>query len=199
MRTALLASAVLLAAALARPADACSIAGPMPHIVDEAEAAVDTTPPGAVRVENVSIGRRDPTYVPSPCTDGSSCGGGSSIGFDVLPTDDDRTPPDQLGYLVEVASGEAPEGLFMLGEPQRPMELGDGRRRVSLFWSEPDGLYRDTVAFTLRVRAVDLAGNLGPELLVPISDGEPPGCAQAPLNRLLPIGLLALMLLRRRR
>src|SRR5262245_50329350 len=93
-------------------ARACSLVGNEPLVTDPGEETADTTPPGAPAVE-VTV---DPGPDESGCMGSNSCDGTGTIWLEVSGTDD-RTPREQLGYQVTLASGELPATLSLPVEP----------------------------------------------------------------------------------
>jgi hypothetical protein len=147
--------AIALAVALgatagAREARACSKVAPAPHAFDQAEAAVDSTPPSAPSAWLAQV------RWPAP-EGGASCDGLGFISIGVDPAYDDRTPADAMGYRFEIVDGRPPRGLQLPAGPVRLFGEGGGRA-VELYWSA-DGEGEESVSFRLAVYAVDRAGN----------------------------------------
>ncbi|MCY1060020.1 hypothetical protein [Nannocystis sp. SCPEA4] len=142
LRTTLLVAAALLVLDEG-DARACTTLDNFPHSIDEAEAAVDDTPPGEIPAVDASE-VNESTQV--GC---DQCGGGMHMTLDITPPVDDRTPSDEIGYEIEVVDGEFP--FFV------PDEAVDGT--AIILRSEFD--YR-VFSATLEVRPVDRAGNVGP-------------------------------------
>lgn len=137
-------------------ARACSTLDNFPHEIDEAEAAVDDTPPAEIP-EVVAGEVNESTDV--GC---DSCGAqGMHMTLDITPPTDDRTRPEDLGFEIEVVDGEFP--FFV---PQGPVGLAAGT--LIILRSEFD--YRAFSA-TLEVRPVDRAGNVGPGTRVEVRNG----------------------------
>jgi hypothetical protein len=137
-------------------ARACSVLSNFPHSIDEAEAAVDDTPPGEIP-EVVASEVDESTQV--GCDD---CGGGGMhMTLDVTPPTDDRTRPEDIGYEIEVVDGEFP--FFV---PVGP--VGPAGGTLIMLRSEFD--YR-VFSATLEVRPVDRAGNVGPGTRVEVRNG----------------------------
>jgi hypothetical protein len=149
---------------LARPAEACSPPYNVPHELDAAEQAVDTSAPSAIGGLAVDVQRGA-----GPRSDG--CFGGSQMttscddtGFVTLtfaPATDDRTPADRMGYEVLVTSGDAP---FALEGAVR----SDGR--IVFVWSDGATDDQEALDFTLAVTPIDLAGNRGPTSEARVTD-----------------------------
>ncbi|MGH9457149.1 MAG: hypothetical protein ACRD2J_05855 [Thermoanaerobaculia bacterium] len=147
--------AALLAIVLAPAAvPACSIAV-FPHEIDPAACAVDTNrpEPPALEVETITRGR-------GPKRDGeaisvTSC---DDIGFIHLafrtPPRDDRTPREQLGFLVVHTEGELPAGMTLPDEALRaPGET------YTLHWIDGATDDQEPIAFAVSLIALDVAGN----------------------------------------
>ena len=186
--------AALTLMATATPSHACSFAPLTMHEIDPQEAMVDTTPPAAPELAEVVFVRRPATS--GGCGAVSSCDGSGEVGVELLPTSDDRSPPDQIGYIIEFAGGTRPENLGLPLEPVRPDESGT----IWLLFSDRD----QTLDFQLSVRAVDLAGNEGPALAVDVTSVEDLTCSATALGSqqltfvLLILAALATTRIRRR-
>lgn len=167
--------AVALAISLASGGDAVAgCLGPdnPAHTLDSDEAGVDTTPPGPIA--EAAVAELVYSRKPRPWR----CGGNDDICCDVgrlaIKVDDaadDRTPSIMMGYLVELVSGEIPAAF-----PDTPVQLVDG---LLLHEWEND---RDPLRATLSIRAVDLAGNVGPATLLEIDEAGGVGCHIADLE-----------------
>jgi hypothetical protein len=155
----------------AKPAKACSYLGLQAHILDAQAQATDSVPPEtpAVVVEPTKRGK-------GPETQG--CGQSASS-------------CDDLGKIT-LASGKLPDGLSL--------PAGDVRARSgSLYFIWIDGRTDDQEALSLflSIRAVDLAGNVGPAVTVQINDpGSSSGCAVVPrrFGSAWPTATLAILL-----
>lgn len=180
MRTGLLLAVlpILLAATDAR---ACKYPNNLPHSIDEAEAEIDDTPPGPLVAVDVGPLTRD---VEGSCDE---CSSGTALELAITPPSDDRTAPGELGYVLELVAGELPFTL-----PEGPV------RGPTIFFRTNDAR-TGHVSAVLAIRAVDRAGNVGPETRVEIDD-QASGCRLAPLSGLTPVWLTiaVLPLLRRR-
>lgn len=169
------------------------------------DAGVDLTAPGALVVEAVQL-----TLVESPCDGrGAACPQLDTVKVSFSATDD-RTSADALRYVASFggteaeATAAAPSLLFehdLQATDAVTAHLGVNRARSG------EGFQRQQLCFTLA--AVDAAGNVGPRSAARCVDttstegatifqGTPCslGCSTAALS---PLGLLALVLLRRRR
>jgi hypothetical protein len=164
----------LAALAGARPARACTIPAPMPHVVDAAAQAVDHVAPGvpSLKLEEIKRGQ-------GPRNDGcsstaSSCDDIGSIAFS-HPATDDRTPSDRIGYRFQVVSGKLPFGFALPSQPV-VMLISDGR--MWLHWLDGATDEQESLDFTLSIVAVDAAGNESPPQMLRIRDDQG-GCRVA--------------------
>ena len=186
------------AAATAWPATdarACSYGLPPAHVVDPAMQATDhlspTLPPlGAPRIT------RGKDAQGAGCTSSvSSC---DDIGVVAIPVSatDDNTAPEQIGFRMSVAAGSLPEGVTLPSDAVK--SSGD---MLALFWVDGARNDQEPIEFTLRVVAIDLAGNESAPQTVRVSD-DPGGCTIAPARRSCPglafVAAAALLLATRR-
>ena len=146
------------------PARACSIAVPTPHVVDPAMQATDHVPPTLPPLGAPRITRGKPPQRSGCGYSGTSC---DDLGSVVIPlgATDDQTPPTQIGFRMSLAAGALPSGLSLPSDAVKPW--GDV---LALNW--PDGANDDQepIDFTLRVVAIDLAGNESPPQTVRVAD-----------------------------
>jgi uncharacterized protein (TIGR03382 family) len=170
-------------------ARACSLVENTEHVVDADEEAVDTTPPEVPVLEVMYS--REPAG--DGCFSASSCQGSGSVGLGIEMAVDDRTSLGEMGYVIELAGGELPSGMRL---PASPVRADYGV--IWLHFSDHD----QDIDFTLSVRAMDLAGNLGEPVLVEASDGGSSGCStgarSGPATLILVILALAVAVRRRR-
>jgi hypothetical protein len=166
--------------AVPRTADACSLADNGLWVADPTHSG-DRTAPSLPEVVDVEVLRNADS---GGCV-AAGCGDRASIHL-ALSATDDRAQPDLIGYEIRVAGGQPPRGL----DPMR-----EGRVRGGQFYFFFDyGAPGFTV--DLEVRAVDLNGNLGPPVIVTVSDAEPSaGCMSvARQHGLVTFGLVLLVL-----
>lgn len=159
MRTLLLGSAVggvigALVALTPNDATACTPSTPPVLEVDPEEQAVDETPPGPPTI----------TSVRAMFVEGDDECFGPHWGANVsLRAEDDRTPPEGLGFVATglgADPGNAPAFVT---------------RRLELAWSE------DEPEATFELRAVDRAGNVGPSVVLHVTATEEAGgCSVSP-------------------
>lgn len=171
-----------LVAALPHLADACTLELPLLR-VDAAEQAIDHQAPAAPVVRGASI-------APHPA--GGSCADLDVLRVVVEPGLDDRSTAAELGYRLELVSGRLPDGVTL---PLEPIRTSDAGGEVRFVWSRAG----EPVSITLRVTAVDRAGNQSPPVLISVDEER--GCsvsgrAASPAAALL---LVAAALLTRRR
>lgn len=187
----LLATCAVAAAALALPAKAIACDTPIRprYQLDEALVGVDLQPPTATGIEAVEVTRR---LVPLaddeiPIT---SCGTGSdkeaAVTVWIRRSEDNYAAPEQIGYRVEIVSGNAPRGLA-----RTPQVVEYGNRLVLPFDDRDDD---DVIDFRMRLVPVDTAGNEGPPSEVVHVRHEGVGCSAAG-GGAAPLGLLALLAL----
>jgi hypothetical protein len=158
-----------------READACSYGPLEEHVIDQDEKAVDSTPPSAIGKTTYSI-RRGTGPERDGCSESaSSCDDIASLSLYLGEVTDDRTDAEHMGYAVKVV-GNAPSDSTWPSGPVRVEE-----RTMYLHWVDGDTDDQESVDFTLCIRAVDLAGNEGPENCVHVQDdGSSSGCRLAP-------------------
>ena len=174
-------------------ADACSPIGYPFHQTDPLQAS-DTTAPSAVTAGAPTVARF-PDDDDAACGAEPLCGGpDGSITFQVTATDD-ATPADKLGYQLTVADGSSQPGIFIPAEAIRAEP--DGTLRLHMYGDGGKAFDVD-----LEIRAVDLNGNLGPPLVMSISDPGEHGGGCATSSRVpslvLTFALLALAVVGRR-
>ena len=115
---------------------------------------------------------------------------------------DDMTPPAKIGYRLSLESGALPPGLTL---PADPIEPGEPSDQLLLYWSDGGQRDQEPFAFTVRIVAVDLAGNESPPQLLLVAD-EPSGHAACAVARdpaarpaIAGVAALAILLATRRR
>jgi hypothetical protein len=160
----------------AADARACSYGIPSPHVVDPAMQAIDHVPPTLPPLGAPQFTRgKDPQR--SGCGySASSCDDIGSVVIRVGATDD-NTPPEQLGFRMSVEAGSLPEGVTLLNGAVK--SFGD---LLVLNWVDGARDDQEPIEFTLRVVAIDLAGNESAPQTVRVSD-DPGGCTIAPARR----------------
>jgi hypothetical protein len=85
----------------------------------------------------------------------SSCDDVGVITLMFATATDDQTEPEQLAFVIEVVEGEpvgVPEGTFRTGETGL----------IRFFWGDGSTDEQEPIGFTIVIRAVDEAGNIGP-------------------------------------
>jgi hypothetical protein len=188
----LLASAGVVCAART-DARACSVVGPSPYVIDASMQATDHVAPTLQPLSVASLQRG--TATGGACSR-SSCDGMGSVVLTV-PVSDDVTPAPNLGYRFSLAAGALPPSFIILLDQPSQVIVSDGK----IWFGWDDGTEDHApIDFTLRVVAIDRAGNESAPQTVRVTD-DPAGCA---VVRPHPRGLAwivaaALLLARRRR
>ena len=160
-----LAFALLLAAAavplLPAESPACSSIGPEILDIRGPEAASEGEAPGAVSVTSVSV-RRGRGGQSAGCgqIQRSSCDDLGSIRFELQPAADPDSSEGEVGYLIEVVRGEAPERLHLLGVAQLATQ-DDGVSALRLSWIDGATDEQEPLMFWVTVRAIDADGHEG--------------------------------------
>lgn len=189
---------LLVAGSLLRsdPAAACSIASVYEHEIDADDP--DAVAPDAISVVSVEVADLGDS---GGCGSQNSCQGIGTISI-VVQAEDDATPPESLGFTIELVAGSLPPGLSLPDGPVRGWDRGDGTVDLVLVWSPEQG---DLTEFVVRVSAVDRAGNVGDSTDVPVVLEDESGCAAGGLPGpvsgavWLVAALAALLILRARR
>jgi uncharacterized protein (TIGR03382 family) len=184
---------------------ACSMEGPIDHIL--VENAADTVAPAVptATVADVQRGRGGQVQANGSVMS-SSC---DDIGWIelALASSDDVSAPERIGYVLTLAEGGAlPEGLVLSTDGMEPVRA-DASGVLRLSWL--DGAEDDQEAFSFEVdiAALDEAGNLSDPVRLAIEDdgtgdargSSPGGCDTAPGGGSGALVGLALAALARRR
>lgn len=153
-------------------ADSCSNARPMVPMMVVVQPA-EPVAPGKVELISTDLDR-------GPDTKGTLCISVGSLGFEVSAPGDDYTPPDKLGYLIEMLEPADDwwrfEHHLMFTDEPTPLQADEG-----WVWFNFDDMPEEPVDWTFRLAAVDEDGNLG-EWSDPINTthkGMDFGCATA--------------------
>jgi hypothetical protein len=146
------------------------------HVVDPSAAATDQVPPTLPPILAYDVYR---AKEPGACN--GSCESGH-ISF-VVDATDDMTPPERIGYRLQLQAGALPTGLRLPagaieGGPASAIEGGQAGPRLWLYWDSLASDGTEPIGFTLQVIAIDLAGNESAPQTVRIHD-DPGGCAIA--------------------
>jgi hypothetical protein len=129
----------------------------------------------------------------------SSCDDIGSVSFQAGATDD-VTPPEHIGYRFTLEAGALPAGLTLPGAVE-PFAA-----QLTLLWIDGATNDQESIDFTLRVVAIDAAGNESAAQTVRVSDDAGGACAVAgarpprlPFAGFVGLALTAVLLVRRRR
>jgi hypothetical protein len=171
-----------------------------PHTLDAQAQVSDSTPPGVPTVSVESIHRGKGPQGSGCSQSASSCDDIGTVSLLVSATDD-QSSAENIGYRIELASGTLPSGLTLPSGAVRA--LGGGS--LVMVWIDGNTDQQEALSFSLTIRAVDLAGNVGQPATIQISDpGSGSGCTVA--GHGLTLGwpstaaiILGVFLLRRRR
>jgi len=196
MRISLILAASLLAW-IAQPSlsRACSFAGVSEFMPDPSLG--DTVAPQPVGSVDVRVSRgHGPDCSGGRCqTD--SCADLGTMGLTFTPPTDDRTASTDLAYRLEVAEGIPPEGLLPGFTFLPPFSPSEG---IVLSWIDGDSDDQEPLEFSLRIYAVDQAGNESPATAIEVSDpGSSAGCNVGARGSALPLLLLPMGMIARRR
>lgn len=163
----------IAALGLHAPAEACeNVATDVEHSLDPAEEAVDTAAPGAPEILDVRISKSDQCQT-------------DALFIKFVPPQDDRTPTESMGYRFAVRTSD--------GAPTQLLSMMDGKtlraRGEWLNFQYDPGSVAASYKLDVTVRAVDLAGNEGPETAIVIdsddvesTDEGGSGCGTAPVG-----------------
>src|SRR5688572_13878522 len=166
-------AAGVVAVGLLFPGSAGACETPTPEYLEiDTSAAIDTTPPESPVLGEVRIGR---SY--GPRADGcsrseSSCDGSGALGVQIEPGDDDRTAPDDLGYLIRLRDGELPGAVTPSDRPV--LLLGGG---LYVHFPDPGPDEQEPIDVTFEVVAVDRAGNESAPTVAHATSPGDEGCA----------------------
>lgn len=167
-------SAGVLAVGLLFPRSAGACQTPTPEFLQIDESSQDTTPPEPPVLAGVRINR---SY--GPREDGcsrseSSCDGSGSLGIQLEPGHDDRTAPEDLGYLVRLRDGALPGGATPSDQPTLLMSGG-----LYVHFPDPGPDEQGPIDVTFEVVAVDRAGNESAPTVAHATSAGNEGCAFA--------------------
>ncbi len=165
---------------LLRPAEACSFIGHAPFELDdevEDEQAPDAADYGEVTLKR-GVGPEG-VFVQSS----TSCDDLGWISVDIL------APEEALGFSAELLEGQPPDDFGLLDGPFSLLE-GD---RLQLVWIDGATDDQEAFDFVLGLTPMDRAGNEGPTLEIPLSDGGAGGCSSAAARPSWMLALLALL------
>jgi hypothetical protein len=155
---------------------ACSLVGPQPHIVDPAMQASDQVPPALPVPLPARIKRGEPAQQTGCGAQVSSCDDLGIIYITAQATDD-MTPPEKIGYRLSLGERRVAPGLTL-----PPTRSSRASRATICCCTGPDGADQPPFAFTVRIVAIDLAGNESHRSCMLIAD-EPAGHAACAVAR----------------
>jgi hypothetical protein len=107
-----------------RPAQACTKVAwtPEPYAVDPSLRALDSTPPSAFSEVTVLAYRSPATICRGQTCTYDTCGDAAAVELSFVPPSDDQTPSSELGFRIELISGEIPQSMLdvMQARPLTP-------------------------------------------------------------------------------
>ena len=165
LQSILIAAAPLAWLVFPGPARACKPAGQSAHTVISSMQATDQTPPTLPALPPAEVHRSDGSNQ-GGCGE-SSCRDVGIVSIAALATDD-MTAPERIGYRFTLESGTLPASFTL------PTIAIEGTR---LRWDADTG--DEAIDFTLRVVAIDLAGNESAPQTVRVADDPGGACAVA--------------------
>jgi hypothetical protein len=173
-------------------AQACKLPELTPRVVDPLLQAADASPPRlpALLSPSIATGALSKEQATGCDAEEASCNNVATFDLAALATDD-MTPPEKIGYRLSLETGTLPPGLTL---PTDAVEPNSGRH-IIIAWPGP--LPERVADFTLRVVAVDAAGNESAPQLVSFKTIDV-GCEAAADPR-AGIALLAWLFAARRR
>jgi len=143
----------------------------MLHVLDPSMQGSDLVAPTLPAIPAPRIVRGKAAEQSGCSSSASSCDDLGGVGFQVQATDD-LTPPERIGYLFTLVSGSLPAGLVLPGA----VEPRGGE--VAFGWVDGADDDQEPIDFTVRVVAIDLAGNQSVAQMVRVTD-EGSGCTVA--------------------
>lgn len=148
---------IALGAAVMAPSVAAACSAPyLPPFEPDPSLVDDVLPTAIGEAVEVTIKRGEgPDCDADGTCEISSCDDIGVITLMFATATDDQTEPKQLAYVIEVVDGEpvgVPEGAF------RTDETGV----IRFFWGDDSTEVQEPIDFTIVIRAVDEAGNIGP-------------------------------------
>lgn len=169
-------SAAALAAAVAyapTPASACSAPALDEALADSA--LDDSEAPAAPADIDVTIRRGAANECRLGRCERNSCAGVGFVTLEFTPPSDDQTAPGDLAYQLEVVDGEPVPDLI----PAFAFRTFGAPGEVNLQWSDGATDDQEAIEFSVVLRAVDAAGNLGPpsDPIVIADPGGSAGCS----------------------
>jgi hypothetical protein len=166
-------AALLLSLALlaARPARACKVGSPQPHLSDETRKATDGQAPRFTSPPTLTVTRGKTPDTGLGCEERSGSGDCSDLGTIriAVPVSDDQTPAEACGFRLTLVRGTLPAGVQF---PTTDVRAINGE--IFLHWFQDDG--SGPLDFVLAVSPIDAAANEGARVELPFSSGDG-GCS----------------------
>ena len=150
-------------------AEACSLAALPMHEVDPD--AIDDVAPAAPEVDEIAIIRGH------GCEGSDTCADLGFVSLRLVPGNDDQSPPEAIGYRIEAIAGDVPDGLLPGYDARAQSD------ELFLVWIDGADNIQESLAVTLRITAIDEAGNLSAPIEVELLDeGGEGDCATDPTD-----------------
>jgi len=180
----------------------CSYLTHEPHAIDPNAGLFDTDPPKPPRLLKVDGIKRG--VGPDITGASTSCDDLGTLTLTMEAAEDQRTPPEEMGYRVQLAAGSLPDGLTLPAGPVRQLPLAEGdqqRAKLLFVWIDGATDEQEPLDFTLDITPVDRAGLEGGAARVRVKHPGSDGCGlgRSPSSGSLALLLAALMLLGARR
>ena len=179
------------------PARACSLIGPGPYTIDASMQATDHVAP---TLPPLSVARLQRGKAMEGCSS-NSCDGIGTLAIGGAATDDVTAAP---GYRFSVVAGALPPSFSILLDQPSQVTVSDGK--IWLNWDDGATDDQEPIDFTLKVVAIDKAGNESAPQTVRVSDDAGSACAVAggsperqPIAWFVGLALTGVLLARRRR
>jgi len=158
----------------ARPARACKVGSPKPHLSDETRKATDNQAPRFTSPPTITVTRGMAPDTGLGCEERVSSGDCSDLGTIriAVPVSDDQTPAEECGFRLTLKSGALPAGVQF---PTTDVRAASGE--IFLHWFQDDG--KSPLHFVLAVSPIDAAANEWARVELPFSSGDS-GCSIIP-------------------
>ena len=154
--------AAVTVALLPAESPACESSGPYLLEMRAPETSAEGEAPGEVSVSAVSVSRgRGAQSLGCDGAMRSSCDDLGSILLELEPATDPDSSAREVGYVIEVVRGEAPDGLRILGVAQLAEREGD-TSVLRLGWIDGATDEQEPLMFWVTIHAIDADGHEGP-------------------------------------